>query len=391
MPLVPARSSTRRTARALVCGAVLVALCVAYGFRRQLPRVTTVLAAVAQQAQGSGAPPAQEQAPAADIATHPFTQRRSIALPVFGETREQADAASAGCISCHQGIEHPSMHNEDTVVIGCANCHGGDSSVMVAGAPSSSAYLAAENKAHVQPRIASNAARGGHPVRAYTNWLKESSEFIRFANPGDLRVARQTCGGCHVQEVSNVKNSMMTHGAMLWGAALYNNGAYPLKNPHFGEAYGPNGEPERLRTFPPPTAEETRTKGVLPYLDPLQRWEVSQPGNMLRVFERGGGPRPEIGNPNPEEDPGKPDLKLSDRGLGTELRTDPVFLGLQKTRLLDPLLSMPGTMDNPGDYRSSGCSGCHVLYANDRDPAPRRADLRLRQRWPQRQQRHHRQ
>ena len=70
-----------------------------------------------------------------------------------------------------------------------------------------------------------------------------------------------------------------------------------------------------------------------------------------------------------EEDPGKPDDKLSDRGFGTELRTDPVFLGLQKTRLLDPILSFPGTNDHPGDYRSSGCSACHVIYANDRDPA----------------------
>src|SRR5215475_14184888 len=49
-------------------------------------------------------------------------------------------------------------------------------------------------------------------------------------------------------------------------------------------------------------------------------------------------------------------------------RTDPVFLGLQKTRLLDPLLSFPGTNDNPGDYRQSGCTACHVVYANDRDP-----------------------
>ena len=136
--------------------------------------------------------------------------------------------------------------------------------------------------------------------------------------------------------------------------------------PHFGESYDANGEPQRLRTFPPPTAEETRTKGVLPYLDPLQRWEISQPGNVLRVFERGGQKKPELGIPSPEEDPGDPDLKLSNRGFGTQLRTDPVFLGLQKTRLLDPLLSFPGTNDQPGDYRGSGCSGCHVIYANDR-------------------------
>ena len=27
-----------------------------------------------------------------------------------------------------------------------------------------------------------------------------------------------------------------------------------------------------------------------------------------------------------------------------------------------------GSNDRPGDYRSSGCSACHVVYANDRSP-----------------------
>lgn len=287
--------------------------------------------------------------------------------PRYGESEQEANAASTGCVSCHVGIEHPNMHAEETVVLGCADCHGGDASVMVAGARGSAEYEAAKRKAHVQPRLKANAARAGHPVRAYTDWIEESSEFVRFVNPGDLRVAPRTCGVCHAEETRNVKSSMMTHGAMLWGAALYNNGAFPLKNPHFGESYDAEGKPVRLLSFPSPTAEETRTKGVLPYLDPLQRWEVSQPGNMLRVFERGGEKRAEIGNPDTGEVPGQPDLKLSDRGLGTNLRTDPVFLGLQKTRLFDPLLSFPGTNDQPGDYRASGCSGCHVLYANDRD------------------------
>src|SRR5580658_5096999 len=29
--------------------------------------------------------------------------------PRFGESRQEAQAASAGCLSCHVGIEHPSM------------------------------------------------------------------------------------------------------------------------------------------------------------------------------------------------------------------------------------------------------------------------------------------
>src|SRR5579862_1808147 len=32
------------------------------------------------------------------------------------------------------------------------------------------------------------------------------------------------------------------------------------------------------------------------------------------------------------------------------------------------MLSQLGTNDHPGDYRSSGCTACHVVYANDRDP-----------------------
>ena len=89
---------------------------------------------------------------------------------------------------------------------------------------------------------------------------------------------------------------------------------------------------------------------------------------MLRIFERGGRFRPEIGIPERLEEPGRPRTRLSIRGLGTENRTDPVFIGLQKTRLFDPTLNFLGTNDHPGDYRSSGCTACHVVYANDRSP-----------------------
>src|SRR4029078_10642727 len=124
---------------------------------------------------------------------------------------------------------------------------------------------------------------------------------------------------------------------------------------------------QRVLTWPPPTEFEVRKKGVLPYLDPLPRFEISQPGNLLRIFERGGRFRPEIGIPEREEESGRPRARLSTRGLGTENRTDPVFVSLQRTRLYDPTLNFLGTNDHAGDYRSSGCTACHVIYANDRD------------------------
>jgi len=211
------------------------------------------------------------------------------------------------------------MHRTKTVHLGCTDCHGGNASVWVSSgaALNSPGYNSVKERAHVQPRDASFRNRSNLPERTFTKWLAESAEYIKFVNPGDLRVAPETCGaaGCHPAETRAVSTSMMTHAGMLWGAALYNNGGYPAKNTRFGESYNRDGVPQSIKTSPKPTPEETRAKGVIPELDPLFRWETSQPGNVLRVFERGGRKKSEIGNPNREEDPGKPDDKLSDRGL----------------------------------------------------------------------------
>ena len=289
---------------------------------------------------------------------------------LINQTQADADRKSAGCISCHMGVDEPTMHTTGTVRLGCVDCHTGNPSVVVPGGakPGSAEYQDAKAKAHPRPELPWLWKSSANPVRANTDWLRENADYIQFVNPGDLRVAAKTCGqnGCHAQETYAVRTSMMATGGILWGAALYNNGSYPLKDEHFGESYAANGTPQRVTTYPAPTHEETMNKGVLPFVQPLERWEISQPGNVLRVFERGGEEKSEIGNPNRLEEPGKPDDKLSFRGFGTQLRTDPVFLGLQKTRLLDPTLNMPGTNDQPGDYRASGCSACHVVYANDR-------------------------
>ena len=289
---------------------------------------------------------------------------------LMGLTQAITDRKSAGCISCHTQTDEPTMHATGTVLLGCTDCHGGNADVRIAASVKADSPESdqAKRQAHPQPRDPRLANRSANPERVYTQWLKESPEYVRFVNPGDLRIAAETCGsaGCHTSEVRNVSTSMMTTGGLLWGAALYNNGGYPHKDTRFGESYARDGTPQTVRTIPTPTPEETRRKGILPEITPLERWEISQPGNVLRVFERGGGPKGEVGEPVRADDAGKPDDKLGMRGFGTQLRTDPVFLGLQKTRLLDPLLSMPGTNDQPGDYRASGCTACHVIYANDR-------------------------
>lgn len=292
----------------------------------------------------------------------------SASIPITSQTPE---IKLEGCLKCHNNIEPMHRYNargdvfdkldegKDAQGLTCTACHGGNPAAIT------------QKEAHVQPKFPKEwGCKNGdcssrNPERTNTLLARESSEFVRFVNPGDFRVIKQSCGECHADENKRVSRGMMAHGAMLWGAALYNNGSHPIKDAQFGESYDNNGNPQTLFQTPKPSREDQASKGHLEFLSPLPRWEISQPGNVLRVFERGGKRRLEVGLPDKEEEGGKPDKGLSPRGLGTNNRTDPVFLGIQKTRLLDPTLNFLGTNDHAGDYRSAGCTACHVIYAND--------------------------
>lgn len=291
--------------------------------------------------------------------------------PVAAAPTPVAAPRLEGCVKCHNNVEPMHRYNNTEVLdsldeegkdaqkLTCTSCHGGNPAATT------------QKDAHVQPRFPKEwGCKNGdcssrNPERSNTLLAKESNEFVRFINPGDFRVVSQACGACHTDENQQSSRSMMAHGGMLWGAALYNNGGYHIKDTRFGESYNEDGKPQTLIQSPAPTREQQAFKGFLSILEPLPRWELSQPGNILRVFERGGKRRLEVGLPDREEENGKPDKGLSQRGLGTNNRTDPVYLGLQKTRLLDPTLNFLGTNDHAGDYRASGCSSCHVIYAND--------------------------
>lgn len=297
--------------------------------------------------------------------------------PAF-QTWSQADEKSSGCVTCHTDSDRKTMHANPAVVLGCTDCHGGDASIhSSASAASSLEYRAEMDKAHILPRYPSRWPSSANPERSYTWLLQEPPEYVRFVNPGDLRIAREACGSCHLPIIQANEKSLMANAAMFWGAAAYNNGILPYKHSILGEAYGRDGEAISMDNGIPNDAAMDK-HGILPKISPMPAWETVPPGDVFRVFERGGrninNVFSEIGLPNELgqiqrlEEPGRPDLKQSFRGPGTALRVSIPVLNIHKTRLNDPFLWMLGTNDNPGDYRSSGCSSCHVIYANDRDP-----------------------
>ena len=298
---------------------------------------------------------------------------------------EAADAKSAGCITCHTASDAKTMHTSPAVVLGCTDCHGGNPNIRATDVSDhdAPAYVAARDKAHVLPQYpkAWHWPSSANPKRSYTLLNKEAPEFVRFVNPSDYRVVRDSCGACHIEVIEAAERSLMASGAMLWGGAAYNNGIVPYKNYLFGEAYTRAGEPAKIVSpglEDGKLSERAKARGALEVLYPLPTWHVIPPGDVFRVFERGGrtigSQFPEIGLPSPSgsiqrlEEPGRPDIRQSNRGPATGLRVAIPVLNIHKTRLNDPFMWFLGTNDQPGDYRQSGCAGCHVIYANDREP-----------------------
>ena len=298
------------------------------------------------------------------------------------QSASDVEKKSSGCVSCHTRTDRLSMHSNPAVKLGCTDCHGGDAGVVLAGgnAPNSPPYISALERAHVLPRYPDEWPSSANPERSYTLLNRESPEFIRFVNPSDYRVARESCGACHMEIVEASIRSMHSTGAMFWGGASYNNGILPYKRYVLGESYDRNGVGTELYGPKIPEGLEAHAEaaGILPKLTPLPSWETIKQGDIFRVFERGGR---NIGNLFPEtglpdalgqlqriEEPGRPDFRQSNRGPGTGARIAVPVINITKTRLNDPFTWFLGTNDQPGDYRSSGCASCHVVYANDRDP-----------------------
>ena len=298
------------------------------------------------------------------------------------QTLAQVQAKSVGCVSCHTATDQHTMHSNPGVQIGCTDCHGGNATVMRGKStdPESRTYRAALDTAHVLPRNEHfwKYPSSANPERSYAKLNQENPAYVRFINPGDLRVARDACGSCHLPIIQAQERSLMSTTAMLWGGASYNNGILPYKRYILGESYTALGEAAAIVNPVKVDNDLFVHKGILDRLLPLPAWESAPPADVFRVFERGGrvisSQFPEIGLPNSSgtlqklDEPGRPDIRQSNRGPGTGNRIAVPLINIAKTRLNDPDLWFLGTNEQPGDYRSSGCTACHTIYANDRDP-----------------------
>lgn len=199
------------------------------------------------------------------------------------------------CLDCHDGIED--MHPDAD--LSCVDCHGGDAS--------------GKNKfeAHIRPT-------NPIPGDERTLPLDQELAYLRFRNPMDLRVVDKTCGDCHQDLCTDLKNSLHGTTAGHLSDGFYEMGLVDEPGSKYGifeltqlQAGKAEGEIDSLLALPKFQAHKTNPRDIGSYYADLPRKECMQ----CHLYSEGRAVR--------------------------------------------------GRLGFDGDYRGEGCAACHVEYALD--------------------------
>jgi hypothetical protein len=226
----------------------------------------------------------------------------------------------SSCEACHRpvrrsdgvpvGIEqaHPPVSG---VPLTCVECHGGDPDARK------------QSEAHVDPVTVTDLR--SLTVRQLDNLEDVAPGYLRFINPGDLRVAQMSCGsgaaregeegGCHATTVERVKRNLMATFAGELNLVRYRTGHQASPEAEVGtrDIVDPD--------YDPATAPPTTVPSLVAVIDPVLQPAETRLGKFIDLYIT------------------KSCVKCHLWGFGSNR--------------------------DPGDWRSSGCSACHSLYSDD--------------------------
>ena len=225
---------------------------------------------------------------------------------------EDIPAGEIGCVGCHRPLDQTGKRHgiEDAhpwASLTCTDCHGGNPAAFT------------RQEAHVVPVAGPSLLR-----RLTTDELDLADEtYLRFINPGDLRVAHKGCGGsnpasnggsCHQETVEKVKFSVMATYAGHYTLPRFLAGTQDRAHTH--AAVDVVNE-----SFNPATAPPGSVGQLLALREPDPAIERSSIGACIDVYLPKSCPT----------------CHLNDFGPNNAA----------------------------GNYRSSGCTACHMLYSDD--------------------------
>ncbi len=263
------------------------------------------------------------------------TSRDGQDLRTLGKCVEAPAPVAESCVDgCHNGIEdpHPWFGGPDLT---CTGCHGGNPDANSRG----EAHVGLPN----EWRAASpDGTRPGY--QDYWQYITlygverevGGLEWLRFKNPGDLRVVDQSCGkssGCHMDRAEHVKRSVMATEVGLVGVAQQRSGV---------------GRPAALR----------RGDGVYKY-DSTNGMTLG----LAQLDSMAYDPTNPGGNPTGSVQAIQA-FTIFNRGLTGYDQKDLLRETFDK-QCGDCHLGNNGQNNRYADFRSSGCSSCHMPRALD--------------------------
>jgi hypothetical protein len=283
-----------------------------------------------------------------------------------GETDDLTQALTSSCMLCHNGAaledySGPGLENPHPFpgadTIACTTCHGGN--------PNGADKLAS----HVPPppEIGDLAFQTVN-AQAYFNRLTLAGmdtfpsyfangrtwtaiDYLQFVNPGDLRVTSlgRSCGQCHANHAQDVQASLLASSAGILAGARYQIGAE-------------SATPEAVDLHQDTAADF----GVRAVSDPSPILaEVGSVARLLEypVYSLFGQPGGVWNNLAEYSAAAVADDQLADGRVVTDSPLMKLYHEQISFTCGDCHLGSAGANNRAGDFRSSGCTACHMPYS----------------------------
>jgi hypothetical protein len=287
-----------------------------------------------------------------------------------GETGTLQPATVSSCMQCHNGtLEHdyggPGIENPHPFagadMLACTTCHGGN--------PTGTDKLTS----HVPPPPAiGDQSQQLNDDYAWFNRLTLAGmdkiddyvvnghtytaiDYLRFINPGDLRVTRsgQGCGQCHASHSDAVSNGLLATEAGIWSGASFAIGMQ-------------NQVPANAGLHHDTAADMGFRTATDPHFD-VSTAVVGAVGQIVETAVHavfGSNAPHHIFNNNAEYNAaGLADDRNADNSVITDSPLARLFVEQVSFTCGDCHLGSAGQNNRAGDYRSSGCSSCHMPYS----------------------------
>ncbi|MEM6993721.1 MAG: hypothetical protein AAF721_24620, partial [Myxococcota bacterium] len=286
-----------------------------------------------------------------------------------GDTGTLTPATVSSCMQCHNGtLQHPyngpGIENPHPFPgaddLECTVCHGGN--------PNGSGVT--DSHVPPPPQIGDRDFQDQNAT-AYFNKLTLTGmdtypdytvdgvtytalDYLKFVNPGDLRVVSQgeSCGACHAGHAECVNGSLLATATGMLGGATFAAGV-------------DNQVPENVGLYQN-TASDLAFRAVQNVaFDPMTA-SIGQVARVIEfpVFSARNDPSPDAIHNNPDYDVAE---LADDRHADGRVITGSALANLYHEQVAftcgDCHLGSSGANNRAGDFRSSGCSACHMPYS----------------------------